>query len=51
MVGFNLINILFGEYSLNVDNRPVNLIIFIYKAIHIYVSEAELDPNYVDLLH
>ena len=50
-VGFNVINILFGENSLSVDNKPVNFITLITKQfIFIYLKQNKI-PNYVDLLY
>lgn len=50
-VGFNVINILFGENSLSVDNKPVNFIILYTKQfIYICLKQNKI-PNYVDLLY
>lgn len=47
----NVNNVLFGENYLNVDYRPVNLIILYTKPfIFIYLNQNKI-PNYADLLH
>lgn len=50
-VDFNVINILFGENSLNVGNRPVNYILLSTKQFIFICLKQNKIPNYVDLLH
>lgn len=52
-VGFNVINIglLFGENTLNVDNKPVNFIILYTKQFIFICLKQNKIPNYVELLH
>lgn len=50
-VGFNITNILFGENTLNVDNKPVNFIILYTKQFIFICLKQNKIPNYVELLH